>query len=78
MIFLGVDRERKCKCGYAFRLSKFQLVRLLFGDILWRCPECDTVYKYRMTKFAYPVYDKEVKLLNREIVDGKRSVFKRC
>lgn len=75
---MGLDRERRCSCGHTYRLSKFQLVRLLFGDILFYCPCCHRLHKYRMTKFCFEVFDKESKRDNKLLVDGERELWQRC
>ena len=54
-----------CKCGWTFKISKLQKVRmLLFGDLVVSCPVCQSRMKFRLVEHAVKIETEEVKSRN--------------
>ena len=68
---------RHCICGYYWKLSRIQYIRLLFGNITMRCPKCNRLHEYQMTYFVNEVF-KNTNKTNKDLVEGKRRNWRKC
>ena len=76
---LGIDPKlRRCICGYTWTFNRLDYLRMLFHDITYTCPKCNRVHQYHMTRFVNEVWSNDVKKRNKELIEGKKEVYKRC
>ena len=70
--------QRKCICGHSTKFSKLVYVKmLLFGKYRWRCPQCQRVHDYIMVYHSVEVFS-ESRNENKEMVEGKKEMYKKC